>query len=257
MAWTIPKTTDPSLRVGDRGIVVWSLQKALNAQNTDVALDGDFGPATENSVKVTQRALGLIADGIAGPRTQAGLVSLILHPLEGTVPPNLLRGFSEMEGGNLLGAVNWSVVGGVDSGVFQRRVYEADYGDDAVIQRAFDTAYQGRLLRDRLVELRSIFEPRTGTRDGYGGMSPREKAWRLACLNHNYPSAADRFSRTPIHQLASYWTTPQTWVTGFDFRFPDGTAVRTPLEWCHLYSGVLAGKHGHKGNVTRYVTSWA
>lgn len=257
MSWAIPRSTVITLRSGNQGIVVWSLQRALTAVKAAVVVpDGAFGEATKGAVTAFQRNNGLTADGIAGPKTQAVLVRLTLVPLDGDVPPNLLRGFALMEGGNLLGAVNWSVAGGVDCGAFQRRVYDEDYMDDAVIQRAFDVAYQGRLLRDRLVELRSIFQPRAGTNDRYGGMGAREKAWRLAALNWNYPSAADRLSRTPIRELGSYWTSPATWVTGFGFRFPDGTAVRTPLEWCARYSGVLGDYHGSKGAVTGLVSDW-
>lgn len=251
--WVIPQNTVVTLREGDQSIVVWSLQKALNVGLT---LDGDYGPATKSAVVKFQAASSLTADGIAGPMTQRKLVTKILAQYDVDLPFGLLMGFAQMEGGYLLGAVNWSVSGGVDCGVHQRRVYSADYNDDAVIQRAFDVAYQTRLLADRLTELRGIFIAREGTNDGYKGVPAREKAWRLAALNHNYPSAADRLSRTPIAQLGTYWTTAQSWVTGFGFRFPDGTPVRTPLEWTHLYAGTLAGAHAHKGNVTRYVTAW-
>jgi hypothetical protein len=257
MAWAIPRSTDVTLKEGDRGIVVWSLQKGLNVFQTDIATDGDFGAKTKSAVRAFQKSQKLTVDGIAGPATQKKLGTLVLARYDENVPPRLLEGFAQMEGGWLLGAVNWSVAGGVDCGMLQRRVYDEDYASAAVVERAFNVDYQARLLADRLVELRGIFIARTGTRDVYGGMRPTEKAWRLAALNHNYPSAADRLSRTPIHQLDRYWTSPASWVTTHGFRFPNGTAVRTPLDWCHLYSGILAGKHGHHGNVTKYVSSWS
>lgn len=255
--WPIPRSTVYTLKPGASGLAVWSLQVALNGFETDIAADGDYGPATTASVKSYQRRKGLTADGVAGPATQGSLARAIISPLRMLVPAGLLEGFAEMEGGNVLGAVNWSVAGGVDCGLFQRRVYDEDAGTTAVVQRAFNTSYQAKLLADRLVELRSIFLPRAGTRDAYVGVRPEEKAWRLAALNHNYPSAADRLSRTPIHELDAYWTTPQTWVTSMNFRFPDGAAVRTPLDWCHMYAGVLGGAHGHKGNVTKYVMNFS
>lgn len=254
--WTIPQSTVVTLKEGSRGIVVRTLQRGLNAFQTDIALDGDFGPATKQAVTTFQRDNGLTIDGVAGPMTQRRLCEKLLRQHDVGLPDLLMHGFAQMEGGWLLGGVNWSVAGGVDCGLLQRRVYEADYGDDAVIQRAFDAGYQARLLSDRLIELRGIFIARAGTNDGYRGMPANEKAWRLAALNHNYPSAADRFSRTPISQLDRYWTSRASWVANFGFKFPDGAPVETPLEWCHLYAGVLAGAHNHRGNVTRYTSDW-
>lgn len=265
MPWTIPSQTVRTVARGYRGIVAWSLQKALDdLGDYTVATDGDFGPATEEAVRRYQGETRLTVDGVAGPATQRDLVERHIrfrYSADPGLPVGLLEGFCEMEGGWLLGAVNWSVAGGVDCSVLQRRVYEKDYGNDAVIERAFNLKYQGRLLSGSLIRLRDIFHPRAGTNDGHAGMGANEKAWRLAALDHNYPSAAHRLSYTPIASLYkypyTYWTTTQSWVTAHGFRFPDGTPVRTPLEWCHLYSGVLGGKHGHVGNVTKYVSRWS
>lgn len=60
--------TDPverSLSMGDSGGDVLLLQQALG-----VLTDGDFGPTTKAAVIAFQRANGLIADGVAGERTQ-------------------------------------------------------------------------------------------------------------------------------------------------------------------------------------------
>lgn len=260
MAWAIPRSTQYTFKHGDGGIGVWSLQKTLDAlPGYVVEADGEFGDLTRHNVGKFQTAEGLTSDGIAGPATQARLARRSLSAYtDRPLPSGLLRGFGEMEGGNFLAAVNWSVAGGVDCGLLQRRVYDEQYSDNGAIERAFNTPYQTNLLGDRLGELYDIFLPRAGTRDAYNGMGVREKSWRLSALNHNYPAAADRFSRTPIKSLDSYWTTAQSWVTVHGFKFPDGTAVRTPLQWCHLYCGVLGkGVHSHNGNVTKYVTDWA
>ena len=257
MTWTIPPSTDYSFRKGDNGIGVWSLQKALIARaGSAITPDGDFGTMTETAVKSWQSSQRLAADGIAGPMTQRALVQKTVDARDAQsprAPAKLLYGFAEGEGGWLLAAVNWSVAGGVDCGAFQRRVYDDDYANDAVIERAFNTSYQCDLLADRLVELRSIYAVRAGSRDGFGGLSNNEKAWRLAALAHNYPSGADTLSKTPVKSLSSYWTTPQEWVTVHGYRFENGDPVKTPLDWCSLYAGVLGGV---KGTVTRYVTDW-
>ena len=256
MTWTIPKSTQSAFRRGDSGIGVFSLQKALVARlNVVMTLDGSFGPATEEFVKTWQAQKKLAADGVAGPVTQRSLVQATVdaRDAQDPAPPDkLLYGFAEGEGGWLLAPVNWSTPGGVDCGAFQRRVYDEDFGSDAVIERAFNTSYQCDLLADRLVELHGIFLPRAGTRDG--GLPAEEKAWRLAALSHNYPSGADTLSKTPVKSLSSYWSTPQSWVTSVGYKFPDGKPVATPLDWCNFYAGVLGT---YKGNVTKFVTRWS
>lgn len=57
------------LRYGDRGQDVRTLQQRLNAQGAGLALDGIFGETTEAAVRDYQRKVGLVTDGIAGPKT--------------------------------------------------------------------------------------------------------------------------------------------------------------------------------------------
>ncbi|WP_064443986.1 peptidoglycan-binding protein [Rhodococcus sp. YH3-3] len=62
----------PTLRRGDRGEHVHYLQGQLNrmfASYSKLAVDGDFGPATESVVREVQRRSGLAVDGIVGPDT--------------------------------------------------------------------------------------------------------------------------------------------------------------------------------------------
>lgn len=258
MTWAIPRETIYTFERGARNVGVWALQVTLNQfVQMRLGTDGDFGPATENAVILFQAANGLEGDGVAGPITQAALSHKLTarEEAQSKTPAGLLRGFTKGESGDLFAAVNHSSPGGVDCGLFQRRVYEPDYDSDAVIERAFNAGYQCDLLAQLLVNLRSIFLPRAGTRDG--AIPAREKAWRLAALNHNYPAGADRLSRTPVKDLPGYWTTAQSWVTDYGFKFPDGKPLRTPLDWCHAYAGVLgAGVHSTDGSVTRYVVSW-
>jgi peptidoglycan hydrolase-like protein with peptidoglycan-binding domain len=50
--------------------MVKKLQAALG-----VAADGDFGQGTENALKKWQDRNGLVADGVAGPKTLAKLLA--------------------------------------------------------------------------------------------------------------------------------------------------------------------------------------
>lgn len=59
-----------TLKIGSRGNEVRQLQAKLNC-----AVDGIFGPMTEEAVKYFQKSHGLVADGIAGPMTWAALGS--------------------------------------------------------------------------------------------------------------------------------------------------------------------------------------
>lgn len=63
-----------TLRVGSTGAAVRRLQRALDEHGfSPGTIDGTFGSGTEAAVIAFQRSEGLLADGIAGPRTQAAL----------------------------------------------------------------------------------------------------------------------------------------------------------------------------------------
>ena len=73
----------PVLKLGDNDPSVKLLQDALKNKGFDPgAIDGDFGPATESAVVAFQKSEGLVADGVAGPRTQQklGLVTVASLP---------------------------------------------------------------------------------------------------------------------------------------------------------------------------------
>lgn len=57
------------LRLGDKGPEVHKLQELLAKNGGAVTADGTFGPRTDKALRSFQRRHGLVADGIAGPRT--------------------------------------------------------------------------------------------------------------------------------------------------------------------------------------------
>jgi hypothetical protein len=62
--------TDTTLRPGDSGSSVTSLQQALTQLGYEAGTaDGTYGPATTAAVAAFQKAEGLTEDGIAGPTT--------------------------------------------------------------------------------------------------------------------------------------------------------------------------------------------
>lgn len=76
-----------TLKRGAQGKDVKRLQKALaQAGFPPGAIDGDFGAATEAALIAFQRSAGLLADGIAGPRTQSALGLAKRDTLPSAVP---------------------------------------------------------------------------------------------------------------------------------------------------------------------------
>ena len=64
----------PDLRRGSTGAEVSQLQARLKERGFNPGqVDGDFGGGTEAAVLAFQKSAGLLADGIAGPRTLAAL----------------------------------------------------------------------------------------------------------------------------------------------------------------------------------------
>lgn len=68
-------TTD-TLRLGDVGADVITLQARLRRAGFSVSADGHFGAQTEAAVREFQRERGLVVDGLAGARTCAALLGL-------------------------------------------------------------------------------------------------------------------------------------------------------------------------------------
>ncbi|MFF9589906.1 peptidoglycan-binding protein [Streptomyces sp. NPDC014646] len=70
--WTRLVTT---LRGGAKGAAVKAAQTLLKARGQAVAVDGTFSATTTAKVKAFQKAAGLTADGVVGPRTWASLLN--------------------------------------------------------------------------------------------------------------------------------------------------------------------------------------
>lgn len=66
-----PKTLNacPTVKKGAKGNVTRLIQERLNSVGFSLGVDGIFGTATYNAVKVFQRNRGLSQDGIVGKNT--------------------------------------------------------------------------------------------------------------------------------------------------------------------------------------------
>ncbi|WP_155295956.1 N-acetylmuramidase domain-containing protein [Pseudomonas gelidaquae] len=62
-----------TLRHGDRSQAVLMLQKNLVKNGANLIPDGHYGDATESAVRAYQVKVGLVADGVAGTKTQTSL----------------------------------------------------------------------------------------------------------------------------------------------------------------------------------------
>lgn len=61
------------LRRGSKGKAVAKLQRQLVSKGFHIAVDGDFGPATDQAVRAFQKNSKLVVDGILGPQTSKKL----------------------------------------------------------------------------------------------------------------------------------------------------------------------------------------
>lgn len=77
----------PTLRPGSQGDEVARLQSRLTELGFPPGrIDGDFGPGTEAALVAFQASRGLLADGVAGPRTLAALGLMDDDTLPSVIP---------------------------------------------------------------------------------------------------------------------------------------------------------------------------
>jgi hypothetical protein len=74
-------TLDTDCARGDRGTRIRVIQEWLTLHGFAVAVDGSFGPATEEGVRRFQSRNGLRADGVTDKRTYAALVAPMVAAL--------------------------------------------------------------------------------------------------------------------------------------------------------------------------------
>ncbi len=75
-------TLDKTYKKGSRGKKVKLIQEWLCLQGFHLALDQDFGPATDYAVRQFQKKKNLVMDGIVGPNTFARLIRPMTEALK-------------------------------------------------------------------------------------------------------------------------------------------------------------------------------
>lgn len=69
-----------TLRRGDSGADVRTLQTALNRAGATLTVDGSYGAKTEQAVRKVQADNGLTTDGVCGPKTWGALALFMQDP---------------------------------------------------------------------------------------------------------------------------------------------------------------------------------
>lgn len=239
------QATDPTIKKGDVGWPVYALQRALVAIGLPTTADGDFGTKTEAKVKAAQERLNLEADGIAGPKTQTALcIEIAAGAARHGLPSGLARSLIEGESGYFLGAVNWSVKGGVDCGAVQRRVTGPPYSPQ-IMMDAYDPKVALDWALQTLDRRAEGFYDRVAVRRRSDRL---EYSIRLGLLAHNWPWAAEELAAG--RTLSD--TKEATWVPR-GVEFPDGTRVVSYRDWAEFYA--MGGRHG-EARMTKYVRTW-
>lgn len=246
-----------ALKRGQVGSDVWALQINLNLLGASLVEDGEFGPASEAAVKKYQASRKLVADGIAGNKTQTQMcLDLIPHYEPASLPNGLLRGIIEGESGYAVGCVNTDAAGGIDCGWTQDRVPTAEYNQDR-FHRAFRAANAFPALARALQAAAHGYYGKPGAKSA-------KQAWWCGTLNWNWPAAAMHYANGDVDS----WRYISRWYPGLKIgdggqlvqTFPDGSQDRrysmsTAAQWILRY-GVEGVSNGGDWAAFYVRTKW-
>jgi hypothetical protein len=205
---------------------VWALQinlKQLGPSTRDIPLDGSFGPATRQAVLLHQKNRNLVQDGIAGIATQTSIcLTLSKKPEQAAnLPIGLLRGLIEGESGFAIACFSpHPSDSGFDLGAFQDSITPGEVGNQQRYARAFNVPV---LAVETAEKIRTQF-------DEYAKVVSHKRAWELAVLYHNWPSAAHNLAyigRIYKNQSADE---PQQWIIS-----ATGGRLQTARQWVESY----------------------
>lgn len=220
MLLTPPRKYRYAFKKGMSGTDVAALQINLSG----VAVDGAFGSQTRGAVVKLQRDHGLKVDGIAGIMTQQQIVTTRCLNVPVKVPAGMLLSLAANESGFAIAAYSLHPSdAGYDLGAFQR----SSGSDPSPSQLFIRGAYDVRLMADetarRFVKLFSAYrnDPKVGT---------DRRAWELAVLSHNWPSAAENLATIGRIYKTKSDDEPEAWIEQ-----ASGGRLHTAKEWVAAY----------------------
>jgi len=192
MIWLPTTDYRMAFKKGMKGTDVAALQ--LNLKN--IAVDGDFGPATDARVREYQRAHALVEDGIAGGATQTLMckkLSAAAADASG-LPAGFLPSLIVNESGFYLAAVSRHPSdAGLDVGAYQRSSGHSP-GDQTFYAAAYDVGSSATVAAHAAKKLHddTYSAPVASSRyyTELAGGNADKFAWQMAALNHNWPAAA-------------------------------------------------------------------
>jgi len=142
-----PALCSATLQEGSTGTCVVQLQQRLDQLGANLAVDGDFGPATKNAVLAFQGRSSIGFDGIVGPTTQAHLnspggvnlnrastatIESYIKSVFGSASATAIR-IARCESSENEIALNYNTNGTYDIGVFQDNTVHAGSNRTAYI----------------------------------------------------------------------------------------------------------------------------
>ena len=176
----------PVVQQGANGPNVRTIQLLLRHRGHDIAVDGDFGPATRSAVVTFQRRHGLAADGIVGPDTwpelvidlepgmsgdhvRAGKVALNKHDAELFLGPNFTQDMAEvvrfikvswdLANDTTLGHIFWRYLLGRDG----LPAAELPIPEGSVGRGALDNPHHDYAAIDIMVDHKPVYAAKAGT----------------------------------------------------------------------------------------------
>jgi hypothetical protein len=229
-----------SLKIGMSGWDVATLQIALDdADAADLAVDGEFGAATQTAVKVVQSKLNATPDGIAGPETMSKVcVAASRSAQAGLCPHDLLKGLVLGESSGIIPETTPIYSNGSrDYGAWQRNELNPT---QERLRACYGPLTQARIAAKLLADAQHRFVTEPYCRESSRGAA--ECSWRLAVLFWNWETAAEAIAEG----RGSTWryqdsdgrliglADPAKWVEAIGAHHA-GKLIETGWEWATFY----------------------
>ncbi len=212
----------------------YAMKKGMNG--TDVAVlqlnlpslsvDGEFGAQTEKAVRAFQRAESLRVDGVAGLVTQRriALKRFAVGTAASKLPTGLIEGVANNESGFALACFSHHPSdAGFDIGVLQHSIIPSLVGSQPQYLFGYDARRMAQETGEKIRDRKDAFYGKTGAKT-------HRRAWELAVLYHNWPTAATNMALGggPYKTLDN--DAPQDWIIQ-----ASGGRLRTANQWVASY----------------------